>query len=188
MISEKLFQYLTLTKQHLALIPKLQDGICSAIANFYRDLSQEKWREFIEALSRWNGQPSTLTPKLKKHFEEFWKFVDHHQLQGQVTPNYYIGDNLKPFLLDMKKNESCIVENPWHSITIKRLSEDEWEIYDPNYKEGFGNWRSAIAWSRWPIASLRRARSRRAEKPRSALRSTAEVRSSRASSGLPRRM
>lgn len=78
MIIEKLSPYLTLTNQHHAHIAKIQDSVCNALSHFFIDKDSEKWNDFLEGVSTWNGRESTLSINLQEHFEELHGYIDRY--------------------------------------------------------------------------------------------------------------
>jgi hypothetical protein len=137
MIIEKLSQYLTLTKQHVDLIYKLQDGICNALTHSFFKKNRREWDQFMDAVSAWNGGEATLSQSLKNLFNDLYQSVEMYQFHsGARSQKQYLGDNRDIVLQQLTINETCILTNPWHAIAVRRVATDRWEIYDPNYVAG----------------------------------------------------
>jgi hypothetical protein len=139
MIIEKLCHYLTLTKQHLDIIPKLQDGICNALSHFFSNRSKSQWDGFISLALDWNGEANTLSDDLSSHFNCLYADIQKYQLGSQSTTQY-LGDGLQLFLSSLANrntNQSYILYNPWHAIAIKPNGDGSWAVYDPNYVNGY---------------------------------------------------
>jgi hypothetical protein len=158
MIIEKLSQYFTITRQHVALIPKIQGGVCTALANYYiqqvkaQDNSVFKswsfglitslfettdgWDAFMHQVSEWNGKLETLMPPLRLHFDRLTRFIERYQISNAASADNYLGDNLAVFCNSCLK--PFILHNPWHSIAVlpPEIGGDEWTIYDPNFNKG----------------------------------------------------
>jgi hypothetical protein len=144
MIIEKLSQYLTLTRQHVAQIPKLQDGICNALVHFFNDSSSRDWNAFIDQTLLWDGRLETLTPTLRLQFDKLFGYISSYQFGSTLYhmarihllgyKPQYLGDNLGPFLEGCKG--PCVLSNPWHAIAIRPKTLDRWEVYDPNFVDG----------------------------------------------------
>lgn len=136
MIIEKLSQYLTLTQQHLDVIPKIQDGICLALSHYFID-KPEEYHLFMGYLTEWNGEQKSLNSDLVTYFNTIYDYVREHYLKAHSQASQYLGENLISFLSSCKPGASCILKNPWHAIAVRRLvEEDSWEVYDPNYVNG----------------------------------------------------
>ncbi|WP_028388369.1 AAA family ATPase [Legionella fairfieldensis] len=136
MIIEKLSQYLTLTDQHLHAIHRLQDGICNTLTHYFQDKSMEEWSRFIEKTSQWDGKAATIDNELSELFNELWAYVTHYQLQNYPHKELYLGEDFLSTLLALPAQKSFILNNAWHSIALRRKTENEWEVYDPNYVNG----------------------------------------------------
>ncbi|MDF1827455.1 MAG: hypothetical protein P1U39_04170 [Legionellaceae bacterium] len=132
MIIEKLSQYLTQKNQHLAVIPKIQDGMCNALSHYFLDLEQASWDEFVNLAQKWNGGEE-ISGALSSHFEALYTYVQEYQMHQQAI-KYYLGDELKAYL-DTKR--PCILLNPWHAIALKPTHQGTWQVYDPNYVIGW---------------------------------------------------
>lgn len=134
MLIEKLCQYLTLTQQHLDVIPKIQGGICTALSHYFLSIDKDKWDTFVNMARSWDGKLDTLDSQhLTPSFDALYVYINQYQLQ-QHTPEYYIGDALNEFLGTNKL--PCILTNPWHAIAIKPAQNGSWYVYDPNYVTG----------------------------------------------------
>jgi AAA domain (dynein-related subfamily) len=134
MIIEKFCQYLTIQSQHLALIPKIQEGICFALSNYFKDTDEVLWNDFINKSLAWNGKKTKLDEALTGHFEKLYTYVDKHYLKPALSNAIYVGDNLD-WLEDIK--DAVILANPWHAIAIKPLADGRFQVYDPNYVTGY---------------------------------------------------
>jgi hypothetical protein len=133
MMIEKLSQYLTLHNKHVAAIPKIQQGICDALAHYFLDLEQASWDEFVDLAQAWNGREA-ISEVLISHFEVLYTYVETYQMGPPVANKYYLGDGLKAYL-DTKS--PCILANPWHAIAIHPTRHGTWQVYDPNYVTGW---------------------------------------------------
>lgn len=139
MIIEKLCQYLTLTDQHKNFLSRIKDGICNGLVHFFAGLKSEEWTAFMEAVSTWNGKSQTLSPVLTKYFERLWPYVENYHLHpsGHSEPKHFFGlENILPIINAMPQGQAYVLHNPWHTIGIKRLEADVFQIYDPNFVEG----------------------------------------------------
>lgn len=134
MIIEKLSQYLTLTGKHSNKISKLQDGICTALSNYFNEESLDNWKIILNRFSAWDGKPETLEKELTDQFKKLWKYIKKYQF-ASPKPVTYLGDEYINFLKVNRR--SHILSNPWHAISIKYSKENNrWTIYDPNYIDG----------------------------------------------------
>ncbi|MFZ4077029.1 MAG: AAA family ATPase [Legionellaceae bacterium] len=137
MIIEKLSQFLTLTGQHVAYIPKLQKGICNSLAHYFIKKSPVEWQAFMKEVADWNGGASTLTKKLKSTFNDLFDEVKKYNLSphGSSTQYHYIGDDLLPFLFSEQK--PYVLHSAWHAISVYPTpTHDAWIVYDPNFVNG----------------------------------------------------
>ena len=139
MIIEQLSQYLTLTQQHLAHIPKLQGGICNALSFYFQEHTLNEWEQVVNELQLWDGKATSLTPALVKIFDELYKYVQQYQLSvsgDDHQSNQYLGRALPEFL--DSGASSCVLRNPWHAIAIRHKEHTStWEVYDPNFLDGW---------------------------------------------------
>lgn len=137
MIIEKLSQYLTLTGLHVQVIPKLQDGICSALTRYYNQQTNEEWSAFVEEVSVWNGKQESLSETVKGMFEDlFDNYVKTYQFDITQQHGQYLGENLQAFLRSAEK-KAYVLASPWHAISIKPSPDNHsWLLYDPNYAKG----------------------------------------------------
>lgn len=39
--------------------------------------------------------------------------------------------------LKLKLQQGCIISNPWHAVSIRLLEDGNWQVYDPNHKQGY---------------------------------------------------
>lgn len=134
MIIEKFSQYLTLNGRHMAVIPRLQDGICNALTHFFHGCEPGYCEDAIDEIYKWPGTAATLTDDLIRLFDTLYAYVDAFQLHPIAIKKRYLGDNLDYFLSSCKT--TSILGNPWHVIAIRPVDEDVWEVYDPNYLGG----------------------------------------------------
>ena len=136
MIIEKLSQYLILRRpDRLGIIPKLQDGICVALKEFFIVHRREGWEQFISEISAWDGQEATISASLATWFEKLYGFVDIHHLNQAQYVQRYLGDDLASFLSSCPS--PCRLWNLNHAIAIRRKEGSPlWEVYDPNFVEG----------------------------------------------------
>ena len=136
MIIEKISQYLTLTRTHLSIIPKIQDGICKALSHYFLSLEKNAWDYFIDASVQWDGHSlASLPDKLKTHFSTLYEYIYTHQLGNSHEKKYYLGDNLRAFLKSTDKT-TFVFYNPWHAISVRKKTNVIWEVYDPNFVTG----------------------------------------------------
>jgi uncharacterized protein YjbI with pentapeptide repeats len=133
MLIEKLSQYLTHSPQTAADIPQIQNGICNALAHYFKDLETQQWDAFIDKALAWDGRLEAMEDELREHFDCLYnEYVQRYYFE--VPPEKkYIGDNLE---LLLTTQETCVLYNPWHAITIKRTATG-WLVYDPNYVTGY---------------------------------------------------
>ncbi|KTD02076.1 hypothetical protein Lgee_0768 [Legionella geestiana] len=133
-ITQRLGQYLSLKKRHASVIPKLQKGMCAALASAFLERPHE-WNALLQRVILWNGEGHTLTEAQEADFEYLFtcfqrRYLDKERMQA---PTHYLGDALKSFLSANKK--ACEFSNSWHQIAICP-SGDDWMFYDPNHPEG----------------------------------------------------
>ncbi|MDP1602914.1 MAG: AAA family ATPase [Legionella sp.] len=134
MIIEKLSQYMIFNRNFVALIPKIQDGICYALSNLFIKESDEFWNGFVDAISAWNGEFYTLKNTLIEYFDRLIKYViDYQILNYNHEDPFYLGDNFAMVLDSLPM--PAILDNPWHSVGVKKTAEGFW-LYDPNMKKG----------------------------------------------------
>lgn len=136
MIIEKLSQYLTLTHQQQALIPKIQDGICTALVHLF--LSEPDFLQWIKEISNWDGYQDTLkTSRLPALFDTLIEYLNTYQFGNRPREISYLGDNLDFFLNNLTPSDARVFTNPWHAIAIKYdLVTKHWLVYDPNSFQG----------------------------------------------------
>lgn len=137
-IIQKLCQYFTLEERNIHLIPKIQNGICSALSVMFQE-KYRTWNEIIDPILAWDGSRERLVQQkevLEKSFSCITDFILRYQISNPLV-SYCIGNNI-PHLLNFKKPH--IISNSWHSISIVPHSLNEngitWIIYDPNCNEG----------------------------------------------------
>jgi hypothetical protein len=138
MIIEKFSQYLTNEDKHLAVIPIIQEGICLALSNYFKDTEKTTWDDFINKALAWNGKKDKLDDALIDHFETLYAYVERYYLKPQVRPEekeMFLGDNFLPWVT--QKSGSIVLKNPWHAIAIKPIEEGRFQVYDPNYVTGY---------------------------------------------------
>ena len=130
MIIAQLSQYLSITKTHTALIPKIQQGICVYLSNYFLNRTLQQWNEFIEQCLDWDGH-SEMNGLLVGHFNRLINLIT----QGNQDVVVYLGD-VVDFEALLKKNKSYKFTNSWHMIAVKQEN-DRIFIYDPNYSDGY---------------------------------------------------
>lgn len=153
MIVDKFSHYLTLTQEFTFLIPRIQDGICNALAHFSKDYSLQ-WKNNLELIRNWNGDEPTLTKKIsEKRGNTLQEIFDalivyilnyHTDTHKKFKTQTFLGDTLITFLKYAEKQgitEGLIFVNPWHAISVwpvysKSKKHTRWEVYDPNFIEG----------------------------------------------------
>jgi hypothetical protein len=137
MIIEKLSQYFTLTNRYLDYIPKIQDGICAALSQLFKESSPISWSKFIAELQAWDGTKEKITTRLSKSFATLRDYIERYQF-NQDQPKFYLGSLAFNWLHKSKKE--CVLINPWHRIAVKPILQDDqahsWLVYDPNFLEG----------------------------------------------------
>ncbi|RUR15054.1 hypothetical protein ELY21_15140, partial [Legionella sp. km535] len=105
MIIEKLSQCFTLAKINTQHIPKIQDGICTALSHLFQRSTLERWNEFILRMKTWDGQLSTIDIKLLYDFKALCVAIQQYQFNEQSNIQY-IGDSLEHFLVSNSINDS----------------------------------------------------------------------------------
>lgn len=136
MIIEKLSQYWSLTNQHKAIIPQIQNGICNALSHLLLAYPLDQW---CVTLADWDGseerlyqQQEILVPIFKVLTEYVYQYQVNLTNHGELT---YLGDSLAEFL--NTQPSSMIFHNPWHSIAVRYSSGiQQWVFYDPNCEKG----------------------------------------------------
>jgi len=141
MVIEKFSQYLTLMNAHLELLPKINDGMCSVLAELFIVKNEDEWVSFLSNIHHWDGKRESLDESLISYFKEVQeKFIDIYVDCSISFTRTYLGDKMAVanFLqTNSQFNDSFILSNPWHDIAIKYIpSEDKWQIYDPNFVGG----------------------------------------------------
>ncbi len=132
MIIEKLSHYLTLTQQHQALIPRLQDGICNGLTHMFLD--HPLLGEWLKLIGDWNGHSDTH-PVLDPIFKLLIEYIKKYQLEYLHEKRTYLGDNLVSFLDTCPS--SVLLGNPWHAVAVKfEPQNNQWIVYDPNFFQG----------------------------------------------------
>jgi len=140
MVMDQLSQYLTLINKDINAIPIIQRGICAALSDLFFNKSLGEWDTMINTVQQWNGTLETISDELRDYFELLLKqvklFYINNEDASNNTPTYYIGndDLLSGYLIS---HDKILLSNPWHTITIKRLSSPhQWLFYDPNEPNG----------------------------------------------------
>ncbi len=147
MMIERLSQYLTVTKQHpitnAALhVEEMQIGICNALSHYFLEIADPAWGALVDEIHGWNGQVETLTTQLITTFDQLYRRVETHQFEGaaslkQCVGEQYVGDALAHALNLLQDGEGYIVSRPRHTIAVRKKSNSEWQVYDPNFVEGY---------------------------------------------------
>jgi hypothetical protein len=137
MMIDKLSRYLTLIDSHLEMIPKIQDGICFALSCYASEITIENWRAFLINAQRWDGQFENLTASLKKQLDGLITKVKTRQFRPVTKNRAFLGDKLRDYLFSNSTTSSYILENPWHAIHIRKISDQQWCVYDPNHPLGY---------------------------------------------------
>jgi MoxR-like ATPase len=136
MVIEKLSQYLTLKKENTSIIPKIQDGICTALTKCFNQVDPKIWDSVLGALVRWNGDLASLDTNTQQWLTYIHKSVMYYQL-GHASlrrQTEFLGDNLGTYLKTAKT--PLILNNPWHAIAVRPVEGDRWVLYDPNHTAG----------------------------------------------------
>ncbi|RUR18028.1 hypothetical protein ELY21_09825, partial [Legionella sp. km535] len=105
MIIEKLSQYFSLNQINTQYIPKIQDGICTALSHLFQRSTLEEWNDLIIRLQTWDGQLSTISDELKNDFKKLWEVIQQYQLSMKSNVQY-IGDSLEHFLISNSVNDT----------------------------------------------------------------------------------
>jgi hypothetical protein len=136
MIIDKLSRYLMLTQQHEALVPRIQNGICHALSQYFLTQSLESLQNFFESMVTWDGQLDTLDTGLITQMDALTSHVSSiYAASKQIQENsWYIGEQLDLFLSNLKTG--CLLGNPWHTIAIRPRADGQWDVYDPNFLDG----------------------------------------------------
>jgi hypothetical protein len=134
MITEKLSQYLTLTKHPKAqvFIPKIQSGICAVLTKVFDQLTKDnfdQWDDFIQTFQQWNGH-HPISEELQQACRLVLKQYKKHELQKQ-SERIYLGDACIPWLSQQVNHQAIYIENPWHAVIKKHH-----HFYDPNNPVG----------------------------------------------------
>jgi hypothetical protein len=135
MIIDKTSKYLTIKDEDLDDIPKIQNGICMALACLFIEMNPtvEEWNEFLKPIQDWNGKKKLLKSDLIAKFEFIYKKIKQYQFTSKHS-RYYLGDNLHLLLNERKP---FVLGNPWHAVGVAPLKEkDQWIFYEPNFFEG----------------------------------------------------
>lgn len=94
MIIEKLAQYLTINQKHLSYIPKINNGICYPLSQFFKNQTIDDWEQFIQRIRDWDGNEITLNHNLTNDFKSLIKLFKQYPLSNKKEyPTYFIGDN-----------------------------------------------------------------------------------------------
>lgn len=138
MLIEKLSQYFTLTGQHKAFIPKMQNGICTALAYVFVEQPLGEW---LPVLAHWDGSADSLQQNrqlLEPIFTVLITYLKKYQLQlADPVKRTYLGDNLAAFLAAEDCPASMVFTNSWHAIAVKYdAGRQQCMVYDPNFVEG----------------------------------------------------
>lgn len=135
-IINQLCQYLTINKSNTEHIPKMQNGICHALSNLYKNLGHKETQKLLDSIYAWDGNYSSLSKELTKNFETLFTYVKKYQFQYENNTNNFLGENTELFLQNMPKQTRVILSNPWHSVCIeKSIEENTYYFYDPNATE-----------------------------------------------------
>ena len=135
MIIAKLSQYLLNKNQHRATIVKLQNGICLPLSYFFKEKTREQWDDFIRQVAAWDLD-ILIDDSLKTLFDELFHYIEEHQFKPVKVLPYYLVDNLEEGIRNIEINQSVILNNPWHVIAVRRVSLNQFDVYDPNYVAG----------------------------------------------------
>ena len=141
MIIEKFSQYLIEIKERPNMAAKIQDGLCNALSYFFKDLAThdqvlEQWRNFSSHLTRWDGNPQNISTELRLYFDRLSDFVEEYQTNTSQIKTNFIGENLELLSpLMQSKDMAFILSNPWHSVCVRTLANETYQLYDPNNAE-----------------------------------------------------
>ncbi|MDF1828410.1 MAG: AAA family ATPase [Legionellaceae bacterium] len=133
MVINKFSQYLKLTQKHVAMIPKLQNGICKPLACLYQTEGAEKLQALLDTAHSWDGRRETIDDNLKDVFELLWDYVNQYQLGFPISTSYiFTGEKTKHYLAQLPDRHCILIVNPWHRVAVEKLSRDRYQLYDPN--------------------------------------------------------
>ncbi|MDP3560576.1 MAG: AAA family ATPase [Legionellaceae bacterium] len=139
MIVNKFCQYLMLIQEEQFNIPKLQNGICSALSHYFLSQHTDEWRTFLKSILKWNGQKQTLDYSLKNYLEKLRFYIRTYQINPSHQSRVYLGDkdNIFTLYLDhIPPEQGCVLANPWHMIAIRRRASGDWELYNSYWDVG----------------------------------------------------
>lgn len=142
-IIDKVVRYLKMTGNKRDIpINGLTLGICNSLAHFYQELTDEDWRHIVEIISTFNGNETLAidTPTITV-FERLLDKIEEHNLSTSLRykpeTHYFIGGNIGSVLSSLNKNQSHIIVNLDHAITVRRIHQDLYHLYDPNADSGY---------------------------------------------------
>jgi len=132
MIIEKLSQYLTLIKENLDYIPHIQDGICEALVNLYKDKGRGQFEQITTQLLEWPGTLARLTEPLIETFEALLLAIEQYYQFGVIKLEQFIAPNLEIVIGLQPINVKSVLYNPWHAVLVHKINELEYDYYNPN--------------------------------------------------------
>jgi hypothetical protein len=150
MIIEKLSQYLTLTQQHVSIIPKLQDGICLALSHYFKELPPHRWDQFIKTVSTWDGRLENLNAPLRKNFDNLYHHI--HSLYGgfPLISNrwQYLRYRLSSFLKQT-------IDNLYQNVNFLQRTLKSWHYLGNNLSSFLKTQTSLILGNPWHAITIR---------------------------------
>ncbi len=132
---EQLSQYVTLRHHKIHFINKIQDGICGALSQLFLKKAVNEWENLVEEIVNWSGEKETLNEQLEAYFTLILEQYKAVYIKKNNANYSYLG--LANTLDFLEKNSEVILVNPWHTIALKKASEGQWMIYDPNFIDGY---------------------------------------------------
>jgi hypothetical protein len=134
MVIEKISQYLFLSNKNLEVIDEIQNGICTALTRYFVEMGCESVDELLNMALEWDGTKEHIKKKLSEHFDKLLTYIQTYHLNNEKTKVHYLGDNLIPYLAQIKT--PAFLSNPWHAIAVIPKANDSWVVYDPNFTNG----------------------------------------------------
>lgn len=137
MVIEQLCQVLTLLRQNVDKIPKIQKGICESLAQYFVHTKEDEWTQRIDLIRNWNGTKELLykDQELFETFEIIFRYVwDNNLVPKQTNSWAFVGLGFL-YILSTRKTPA-VLRNPWHAIAVKTFN-DSWLVLDPNFTDGY---------------------------------------------------
>lgn len=131
-IIEKLRMYATFNEQYLDVVAKVSDGICLALSFFFKLNIMPTFTKILESIQNWDGSVETLNRQLVRFIEVVFGYIDVYQIHISRVTFKFIGRDLMTHLSLLSNEQSIVLTNPWHAISIKRTFTGSYIFYDPN--------------------------------------------------------